>query len=536
MCLAPHLDGYRRVWMFPRNIRRVYPWKMSEILWLFNQTNAGDWSSDRAVQDSFYGMLEQAGLKRVGSQRDINDGGARTYLAQAKCLGLIFQNSERRLFPTLAGEALMRGENGTQVMQLALLRHQYPSSYSQGPNVRINPYLCVKPFIFVLQLLNHEDIQYLTTEELQIPVLYGHSHNCLDYCVDKILQLRSGRELLDVIDDVELDLYMPRSRNSDLQRKLNNVRHIANTCKNYLVPCYLVSTETVGNVEAMVFNEHARAVYEQELQQVEVFIPVHSEEQFQRRYGRWNRQRDSRNLVSDSISPGDLVDDIIRSNYFRLCRERMVSGIPHEFIESLHHNLGFSRQQIVDAVAPYVEQTLEHFEIAFLDMARGGLSTSTDFEMAVCNLFQDRFFFEATHTGARSRPLGMIGGYADGFLVALDNRHCALVDAKASPGYALSHADYNAMCHTYIPNYRELTNGRELDLEFCLYVAYGFRGNIDERLTQLSASNVEQVPVSAITAGDLLALANTVTSESQQRNLRTGFSQRRIVSLLDFAI
>lgn len=52
MPILSHLDGYRRVWMFPRNIRRISPWKMSQILSLITQlTEYEKWVGNQILQN-----------------------------------------------------------------------------------------------------------------------------------------------------------------------------------------------------------------------------------------------------------------------------------------------------------------------------------------------------------------------------------------------------------------------------------------------------------------------------------------------------
>ena len=94
---------------------------------------------------------------------------------------------------------------------------------------------------------------------------------------------------------------------------------------------------------------------------------------------------------------------------------------------------------------------------------------------------------------------------SDVFVVALDNKHCGIIDAKASPGYSLPASDYNTMVNNYIKNYSELCGNRELTLEFVLYVAGGFRGNIQQKLDGIKTDT--NTPSLGITARNLLDLS-----------------------------
>lgn len=241
MVPAAHNPQYRRIWMFPRNIRRVHPWKMAQICALLKeQINAGAWSGNQALQNAFCKALENAGLKRAGVQYSPNSGGPRTYLSQLKCLGLIFQRDDNSIWFTKAGEDLLEGEPPLPIMQSMLLRHQYPSVYGKLNNVKINSGLRVKPFVFVLDLLQDERIEHLTIEELCVPVVFGHNNGCIELCIDKILQLRAGHNLREVIGHNHEDLYTPRARSRSVSGSLKDIKDIANTCKNYLQAVCLV--------------------------------------------------------------------------------------------------------------------------------------------------------------------------------------------------------------------------------------------------------------------------------------------------------
>ena len=186
-------DGkYRMIWMFPRNIRRIYPWKIAQIATLLRDAVSDEsWQGRQDIQNSFCKALEEAGLKRAGEQHDPHSGGPRTYLAQLKCLGILFQDSQKRVYYTQAGDELVTGNAPLPILQDLLLKHQYPSCYSNLAQIKINPGIRVKPFLFVLRLLMHKDIGSMSVQELIIPVVYGHNNECFDLCVEKILKLRN---------------------------------------------------------------------------------------------------------------------------------------------------------------------------------------------------------------------------------------------------------------------------------------------------------------------------------------------------------
>src|SRR4051812_30348669 len=104
--LVPHRSGYRRLWMFPRNVRRIAPWKTAQVLMLFNQSAVGaDWKGNQSAQNAFRELLGGHSLVREGNPYHPNSGGPRTYETQLACLGLTYQ-TDSEIHLTRAGDAL----------------------------------------------------------------------------------------------------------------------------------------------------------------------------------------------------------------------------------------------------------------------------------------------------------------------------------------------------------------------------------------------------------------------------------------------
>lgn len=84
--------------MIPKNIRSIPPWKLIQILNIFNSASTGhEWDSQVKK------MLERKGLKRDFGSYDKNPGGDRTYKSQLVCLGLIYDDEDKNLQLTKAG-------------------------------------------------------------------------------------------------------------------------------------------------------------------------------------------------------------------------------------------------------------------------------------------------------------------------------------------------------------------------------------------------------------------------------------------------
>lgn len=126
---------------------------------------------------------------------------------------------------------------------------QYPSVYGLGNNVRIHPDMKVKPFVFLIRLLQDARLEhYLTAEDLAIPVIYGRRNADFEKCVQKILGLRTGRSLRSQIDSVD-DLRTskrcrPNDEEADWRTGLQDALEIGNTARNYLIAAQLAESST----------------------------------------------------------------------------------------------------------------------------------------------------------------------------------------------------------------------------------------------------------------------------------------------------
>ncbi|MBO4423919.1 MAG: hypothetical protein J5768_00245, partial [Spirochaetales bacterium] len=284
---------YRRVWMFPRNIRFIAPWKVYGILKVLMQCD-----DDKSDEKAMYRLLAETGIKRKENVRDKNDGGMRTYFAQLEMLGLVFETEQKGKYHyTIAGEAIADEDNPLQVLQYQLLRHQYPSAYGMSANVKMDPRMRVKPFLFLLRLLHDKRLDYcLSNKDAIIPVVYGHNDDCYELVVSKIIESRLSKLGPEsVIANPEIDMY---TRRGNPEKALDNMKDIANTALNYLEATQLVIKERTQGGNLYTFNEYYEDLYEKMLSESPYFIPISSrkeEQSFQRYYGRYLKEKDTRN-------------------------------------------------------------------------------------------------------------------------------------------------------------------------------------------------------------------------------------------------
>lgn len=523
-------DGkYRMIWMFPRNIRRIYPWKIAQIATLLREAVSDEsWQGRQDIQNSFCKALEAAGLKRAGEQYDPYNGGPRTYLAQLKCLGILFQDSQKRILYTQAGEELATGNAPLPILQDLLLKHQYPSCYSNLSQIKMNPGIRIKPFLFVLRLLMHKDIGSMSVQEMIIPVVYGHNNDCFDLCVEKILKLRKTGDIKAVIDNYSVDLYTPRTKEKNIDSRLSDVNDVANTMKNWLQAACLIDCETENGTQRISVTESAKEKIKAAIATEDSFIEYRTEESFQRKYGRLSAEKDTRNLraTNERSFP---EKSIILSQFYEYMGKKLLDGYPDDFVLGMKERLGIPESVTRQVIEPHLCKSLSYFESTYLELASGGTGTALAFEKATAQILSSKLKFTTKLTG-QLRRAGK-GGYSDIFVVALDNVHCGIIDGKASSRYSLSSDDYYKMKANYIPNYKELADDYPLELAFCSYIAGGF-GNIAPSLKRLTAET--GVGVSALPAFELLRLAQVDAISNKQPEVINTLKDNKVLTFRDF--
>ena len=489
--------NFRRTWMFPRNIRMIEPWKLDQILTLLMATSA-DFAS-QTVQDALYEELGTLGVKGSGSVRDHNSGGFRTYLAQLSCLGLVYKDPSDGWKTTIAGNLMLDHQNPLDVLRVQLIRHQYPSTYSEGHNIKVHPDIKVKPFILLLDLMNDEKLDGLTTQEMAIPVVYGHNANCYDLCVQKILAVRENKNSLNGIIEDPLDLYTPRAKDRSLEKGLEDVLNIANTAKNYLLSAQLIQSSEDRRWRA-VCDENVAFLTPLINEERHYYIPIQEDKNsFQRAYGRGNREKDNRGLnrATDGFSR------FIQSRFIGAINASPFSLDTEAFIKECAKNYGKLENEIWLAIGPVLPKRRCIERDVYLQYARSGGTLSREFELATTAIFKKLGFSDSIHIGQRKSKLAREGGFPDIYIKAKDMEFCGMADTKATAKFKVSFNDRNKLRDFYRESYREIDP--DTPLAFYLYIAGGFN---EKEMTKTldDCSNMIGVPVTALTAEFLLGL------------------------------
>ena len=507
--------GCRTMWMVPRNIRYIEPWKLMQIMTLLKSFDGN--AADQSLQDAIYEELAALGVKCTQREYGVsNPGGLRTYLAQLACLGLVWRDPQTKCYqPTRAGEQLMTSDNPRRVVVCQLLRMQYPSVYGLGTQVGMDPGVKVKPFAFLLDLLEEPLLEgRLADDEIAVAVIYGRTEQCRQKVVDKILEMRQGRELGDVVDALE-DICTPRRWNlPDAVLHENGIVdavNIGNTFKNYMLAAGLIeplpkdsgfgrSVRCYGLRADQALADEIAAWRAESLEPAPVSA---ADVRWQCRFGRYDQHKSS---PKSSRAKVDGFVQLMSSSYLRAAAENPF-GFSHDvFVSEQARKWGRTQAEVEQAVRAVRPKTHSVFRDVLTSAAQSGGRESITLELGVANLFVKMGFDKSFQSGQKKAPAGRAGGYPDVWVQSSSEAECGWAEAKATTRYGFPIGDRNKL-NTYYRNCSE-----EIDpaspCSFFVFVAGGFLGSRTTlEQTLIECSRRFGRPVSALTVETLMDLA-----------------------------
>lgn len=509
---------FRTMWMFPRNIRRIEPWKLVQIAQLL-EASEGD-IRDQGVQDQLYGALSALGVKVAANEaRVANSGGFRTYLAQLACLGFFWKDPVTKQFSTTyAGECLIEAKDPLTLLRCQLLRMQFPSVYGLGPNVAISPNMHVKPFRFLIKLLMDERLGFrMTCDEMAVPVIYGRREEDYEKCVEKILKMRASGGVLDSVLDSVDDVRTPKRCNygdpdGDRRKGLIDAVEIANTAKNYLIAAVLVTScvdapksfELIGDEE--IYETIASWLTEPVEKLDERF-----EAAWQQRFGRFNQTKAVRSLKKRTVN-----------GFEALIRTRFISGVSEnpfgfdvdDFVGSEAERWGKKREDVARIIDPIRHRVSSLEREVVMRAAYSGGKEAIVLEKAVTSIFRRLGFDWTRHCGQlRSDRLG---GYPDVWIQAKGDSNGGWIDTKATMKYDFPVSDINKLGQYYKHCEKELDSSAQA--AFFMYVAGGFSRSAEAVRNRLSeGAKLYERPVSALTVSALLDLVGEEEKPSPEK-------------------
>jgi len=509
-------------WWVTRPKRKLN--SVPEVLSAFAELSLDqEWQGQRESHLSFEDALEQAGLKRKGERRDQTGGGARTYKAWLTSLGLIFtQESTGKIKLTLAGEAIMAGDSPVEVLKNQILKYQFPSSFSLSRGVQVAPRFKIRPFRFLLRLLNDPEIEYLTEEEIAkiiVTKAENETDKCYRYIVGKILEFRQSGDMIHEEDF--FDKYKSSKGDINLEHPYRHLMDLANTIVNWLEYTQLVKRDN-GEVRIL---EDKRLEVQQILSVSPPFIDrPEQHEYFQRKYGLDPKhKKDTRNLTeTKTITAKIIAEQKIKKAYIV---ESLITKITTDLIDKISEQTGFEDKLVEETLLKlYPRGSVGAFMTEYFEMAFKGRDEASDFEKATVQLFQNVFGFEAKHVG----PIGLT---PDVLILSDKDGYQAIIDNKAYSKYTISNDHHNRMVHNYIGNLNRYSNSSD-PLAFFSYIAGGFGKNINSQIIDIV--NATGVSGSAMSVSNMIKLVESYESKHYtHKNIRDIFSVNRQILLSD---
>lgn len=485
-----------------------------------------EWQGQRESHLSFEDALEQAGLKRKGERRDQTGGGARTYKAWVASLGLIFtQKSTRKIKLTLAGEAIMAGDSPVEVLKNQILKYQFPSSFSLSRGVQVAPRFKIRPFRFLLKLLNDSDIEYLTEEEIAkiiVTKAENETDKCYRYIVDKILEFRQRGDMIHEEDF--FDKYKSSKGEVNPEHPFSHLMDLANTIVNWLEYTQLVKRDN-GQVRIL---DDKRSEIQHILSVASPFIDRPEEhEYFQRKYGLDPKhKKDIRNLTeTKTITAKIIAEQKIKQAYIAESLKQPITKITTTFIDKIAEQTGFGDKLVEETLLKlYPRGSVGAFMTEYFEMAFKGRDEAIDFEKATVELFQNVFGFQSKHVG----PIGLT---PDVLILSDADGYQAIIDNKAYSKYTISNDHHNRMVHNYIKNLKRYSNS-DAPLAFFSYIAGGFGNNINSQINDIV--DVTGLSGSAMSVSNMIKLVELYKpNHYTHQNIRDIFSVNRQILLSD---
>ena len=494
-----------------------------------NQT----WSGQRDTHMDFEEALELAGLKRVGLRRDQSGSGGRTYGAWLESLGLMFhQKSTGNIKLTLAGEAIMSGDSPVEVLKHQVLKYQFPSSFSLSRGVQVSTRFKIRPFRFLLKLLDDPRIEYLVQDEIAKIIAVdaeNESDKCYESVVNHLLQYRSSGDAC-----LEQDFfikYKPSRGDVNPAHPYSHLQDMANTMINWLEYTQLAKRDEEKH---LVILDEKRDEVKRILAITPAFIDKPDDHEFfQRKYGLDPKhKKDTRNLEkTQTITARIIAEQKIKNAYIKASISKPITGITVDLIADITKETGIDQVLVENVLLKtYPHGSIGAFMASYFEMAFKGTEEAVEFEKATTELFKDVFGYNAIHlgqTGTKSAP--------DILLISDSEGYQAIIDNKAYSKYSISGDHHNRMVHNYLDKVGNYSNS-SYPIGYFSYIAGGFGKQIDKQLKDISDET--GVTGSGITVSNFIKMIENQTSGNRKydhKELRQIFGLNRQILLGDIS-
>ena len=515
-------------WWVTRPKRKLN--SIPDVLAVFAESSmSATWLGQRDSHLSLENALENSGLKREGDRRDQTGGGGRTYKAWLVSLGLIFlQESTKKLQLTLAGEAILNGENPVKILTNQILKYQFPSAFSLERSVNVNTRFKIHPFWFLLKLLADHRIQYLTQDEIAKIIIIeaeNESQKCYQKIVSRIIEFRNFGDRC--LEKDFAQKYTSSKGTINWQNPFSHLQDIANTIVNWLEYTQLVIR---SNGKLHILPEKIEEVLKILSQQIP-FIPRPEEHEFfQRRYGiDPNHIKDTRNLLKTNVITDFMIAEMrVKKIFISLALKNPIGGINSDIIGKISEQSGIKTAVVIEVLQKnFPHGAIGAFMASYFEMAFASQEHCRDFEEATANIFREIFKFNSTWLGSAASGRAV----PDILLVSDQSGFQSIIDTKAYSRYDLPATHRDRMIHHYLSEIRNYSSSN-LPIGFFSYIAGGFSNTIATPLKEIVTASSINGSAMPVTVFIKMAEKNS-TSPYTHNEIKNIFSLNRQIYISD---
>lgn len=467
--------------MFSRPQRKLYRLPLT-VAALQEAAGGEEWSGRRDSHVALEEILEREEVKRVGVRRDATGSGGRTHAALVRSLGLAFESSEtKRLELTLAGEQLANGERPLSILSNQVMRFQYPSPYSQGRNVNIDPKFKVRPFVLVIRLLLNPLLEgRLSKDEIAMVVIFegtGDSQREADRVASLVLQYRNGSFVEEVFRRANA------KAGEDISTLKGRFEDIANTCMNWLEVTGVVdrSPNTISVAESS--RGSAQQLIETYGDRPLIGNPT-DEDRFQRSYGLPpGKKKDTRDLsASPAVSREEFVFSRVNTILTHWSEtELLINGATTEVVNRLVERTQFGHAEVEMAAKKVLgsDRTLDSYLVNYQSLIYSNKKDAPlQFEKATAEILREIFKVSSINIGQSGREPDV--------LVRNSSKWRGIIDTKAYSGEYSLPSDHERAMREYVEKYRAMDAADGAPLLFWSFIAGAVSKGAENRANSLA--------------------------------------------------
>lgn len=480
----------------------------------------------RELQNEFGKKLAEEDIKTSGNTR-ADSGGHRTWMTLPKIFGLCYEDENKIVKFTQAGDVVAKG--GSQALEMMvkqLLTFQYPNRTQEHRSQKMNEKFHIFPYRFLVKLLLN--VKHLTVQEIEFFVLPVSSEKELDFVSKQIELFRKGEIKIDY--DSHRKKYK-KDHDPKLYKKYIN--DLANTFKNHIEFLPGISFRKTG----MTHQLYIEPEYENEWQNtikrfdsnwkfIETY-PGQDRKFFVEKYGILPGKKKAGAKTSKPITKDQTKIRKIQNAIVQIMEESLTQLTPNKMIERIRELTYYSIKEINDILSKYpefVKTNYNAFEKKYLAVAGDG-NKWKEFE-AMTNKIFENVGLGVDHQKRIALSAGQ-KGFLDGYITL--GSEAGIIDSKSGKGFSCGNKEVGVM-KDYIKEAKKLSVDKQL--QFFGYV-YGRKFSNPQGFERISAqSGVNGFRISAVNLLHCMkALSDQKISKEQIWNL---FQKNREITVFDY--